>query len=102
MTTTTRGTANADEWRDMPPPERAHSDYDWDAIVATLQANEGLWGLLLSDVPVSLAVAIRARKMRPLRLPDGVVEVRVRNSRIHPDTGRRTGDLWMRYKKTAP
>lgn len=84
---------------DLPPRSTAVRKYDWDRIVKDLRRtatkDPESWTKVLVEVPVTLAVAIRGRRMSALRTDDGVVEVRVRNSvRVN---GSRRGDLWMRF-----
>lgn len=51
---------------------------------------------MLTEVPVSLVMTIRGRRLQVMRVDDGVVEVAVRNSH-RTETGRRVGDLWFRF-----
>lgn len=93
----TRAPRRGDKKVGNPPTPREGVRYDWASIVAELRQDPGEWVLLpeMQRVPVTLATAVRARKMLALRTTDGQVDAMVRKT-THTTEGR-VCDLWLRF-----
>jgi hypothetical protein len=76
-------------WRKEPParPRR----YDWEGITAKLKKKPGQWYLIADDANMSLAGAIKRKKMVALREPGWTFSVRT----LHNDLSTRTAEVWM-------
>ena len=81
-----------------PLPKRRHGKrrYEWETIVTALHQRPNEWALVLRGVPTSTAHTIRARRIKVLRLDDGVIEPTVRDSRNS------IGDVWARFVPMTP
>lgn len=93
----------SDEWVDLPEPQGQAGGwrYDWNDIVARLRAGAqeapGKWVKVLDDAPTSVTDIARHRRVKALRMDDGVVQARTRNTHVASGNNSRRGDIWMRF-----
>lgn len=77
-----------------PVPVGRQPRYDWEAIGKRLRRKPGEWGRIFEQDKASIATAIRAGNVAPMR-PSKGFEVRTSNN--DHSASPRTCSLWLRY-----